>query len=114
MSKRIDRVDVRSKLLLRRDPYWLRLTQGRYVGYRHMTRGRPGTWLARAYTESGYAYETLGDFADTPDGERYDRAKAKAEEWFKHLDLGGSTEPTSVKAACEAYLSKLRTDKSEQ
>ena len=49
MSRRIDRVDVRNKLPLRRDPYWHRLTQGRYVGFRRMTKGRPGIWLARAF-----------------------------------------------------------------
>jgi integrase len=114
MSKRIDRVGVREKLAYRRDPYWLRLTAGHYVGYRRMTPGKPGSWLARAYTDSGYKYETLGDFADRPDEERYDRAKLAAENWFKHLDMGGSTEPTSVKAACEAYLEKLKNEKGEQ
>lgn len=114
MSKRIDKVGAREKLEYRRDPYWLRLTAGRYIGFRRMTPGKPGTWLARAYTDSGYKYETLGDFADKPEEERYDAAKRAAEEWFKHLDMGGSTEPTSVKAACEAYLEKLKSEKSEQ
>ena len=114
MSKRIDRVGVREKLAYRRDPYWLRLTAGRYVGFRRMTPGKPGSWLARAYTDSGYSYETLGDFADKPEEGRYDLAKAEAEKWFKHLDMGGSTEPTSVKAACETYLEKLKTERSEQ
>jgi integrase len=116
MSKRIDRVDLRSKLQLRRDPYWLRLSAGRYVGFRRMTRGTPGTWLARAWREDKgkYAYETLGDFATLPDGERYDAAKKAAEQWFQHLDLGGSTKPQSVKAACEAYLEMLKAEKSEQ
>lgn len=114
MSKRIDRVDARARLPLRRDPYWYRLAAGRYVGFRRMTPGTSGTWLARAYTDSGYKYETLGDYADKPEAERYDLAKVAAEAWFRHLDMGGSTEPTSVKAACEAYLEKLGTEKSEQ
>jgi integrase len=114
MSKRIDRVDLRSRLQLRRDPYWLRISEGRYVGFRRMTRGTPGTWLARAYVDGKYAYETLGDFATLPDGERYDAAKKAAEHWFQHLDLGGSTKPQSVKAACEAYLEMLKAEKSEQ
>lgn len=114
MSKRLDRVDVRDRLPLRRDPYWHRLSQGRYVGFRKMTRGKPGTWLARAYGDAGYAYETLGDFSTVPEGERYDAAKKAAEAWFQHIDLGGSTQDHTVKAACEAYLEKLRTEKSEQ
>ena len=114
MSKRIDRVDIRSKLPMRRDPYWHRLSQGRYVGFRYMTKGSAGTWLARAYGDAGYAYETLGDFATLPENERFDAAKKAAEKWFEHLDLGGSTQPHSVKAGCEAYLEKLKVEKSEQ
>jgi integrase len=114
MSKRIDRVDVRTKLPLRRDPYWHRLSEGRYVGFRHMTKGSPGTWLARAYGDAGYAYETLGDFATLSENERFDAARKAAEAWFQHVDMGGSTEPHTVKAACEAYLEKLKTEKSEQ
>jgi integrase len=114
MSKRIDRVDVRAKLPMRRDPYWLRLTQGRYVGFRRMTKGSDGTWLARAYEGPGYAYETLGDFATLPESERYDEAKKAAEAWFQHLDKGGSTEQHTVKAVCEAYVATLRSERSER
>jgi site-specific recombinase XerD len=113
MSVKLDRVDARGRLQLRRDPYWQRLTQGRYVGFRRMTKGTPGTWLARFYDGAGYAYEQLGDFATLPENERYDAAKKKAEEWFQHLDMGGSTEPQSVKAACQAYVEKLRTESGE-
>ena len=113
MGKRIDRVDVRARLALQRDPHWMRLSQGRYVGFRYMTKGSPGTWLARFYDGSGYAYESLGDFATLPENERYDAAKKAAEAWFDHLDKGGSTEPLSVKAACQAYVDKLRLENSE-
>jgi site-specific recombinase XerD len=114
MGKRIDRVDARKNLTLRRDPYWQRLSQGRYVGFRKMTKGSEGTWLARAYSDAGYAYETLGDFATLPDNDRFDAAKKAAEAWFQHLDLGGSTQPHTVKAACESYLEKLKVERSEQ
>lgn len=115
MGYRIDSVDVRRrKCVPRRDPYWMRLTKGRYIGYRKMAAGREGTWLARAYDGAKYVYHPLDDFAALPDGERYDAAKKAAEEWFKHLDLGGSTAPCSVKAACEAYLDYLRAEKSER
>ena len=115
MSKRLDRVDVRDKLPLRRDPYWLRLSAGRYVGFRRMTKATPGTWLARAYDGARYNYNSdLGDFSKLPAGEQFDAAKRAAEEWFKHLDLGGSTEAHTVKAACKSYLEYLRAEKSEQ
>jgi site-specific recombinase XerD len=116
MSKQIDRVDVREKLAYRRDPYWKRITAGRHIGFRRMTPGKPGTWLARAYTytEDGYVYETLGDFAERLEKERYDAAKGAAEHWFRHLDMGGSTVPTSVKAACDTYLENLKNERGEQ
>lgn len=117
MTKRIDRVDVRAKLPIQRNPHWARLSEGRYLGFRRMNRGTPGTWIARAYlSDQKYKFESLGDFVETPEGERYDKAKQAAEKWFQHqhLDLGGSTEPQSVKAACEAYVEKLRLDRSER
>ena len=114
MSKNIQRVDVRSKLPLRRDPYWHKLTEGRYVGFRRMTAGTTGTWLARVYTDTGYKYETLGDFATLPDGERYDAAKKAAELWFSHLDMGGSIEKATVKQACETYIAKLKTERGDR
>jgi hypothetical protein len=113
VSRRIDRVDGRAKLPLRRDPYWQRLSAGRYVGFRRMTKGGTGTWLVRAYGDAGYVYETLGDFGALPENERYDAAKKEAEAWFQHLDKGGSTEPHTVKAACDAYVAKIRAERSE-
>ena len=104
---------MRARLELRRDPYWQRLSEGRHVGFRRMTRGAPGTWLARFNNGEGYDYETLGDFATLPENERYDAAKKAAETWFQHLDMGGSTEPSSVKAACEAYVDKLKEENSQ-
>jgi site-specific recombinase XerD len=115
MSKRIDRVDIRTKLPLQRNPYWVRLSEGRYLGFRRMNAGTPGTWLARAYNgERSYAFQKLGDFVELGEGERYDAAKKKAEEWFQHLDMGGSTEPLSVKAACEAYIDKIRMESGDR
>lgn len=107
---KIDRVDYRAKLKLSRDPYWKRLTQGRYVGFRYMTKGSPGSWLARAYGDAGYAYATLGDFSTLPEGERYDAAKKAAEEWFAQLDAGLSLTAGkgTVRSACEAYVERVR------
>lgn len=111
MSDRLDRVDARAKLPIRRDPYWMRLSRGRYVGFRRMTAGTAGTWLARLYDSEKYVYESLGDFATVPDKDRYDAAKLAAEAWFKHLDRGGSSSSSTVKAACEAYVAELALKK---
>lgn len=113
MSKRIDRVDTRAKLPVRRDPYWMRLAQGRYVGYRRLTKDTEGTWLARHYDGERYHQQPLGDFATKADKDRFDAAKLAAEEWFKHLDQGGETQSTTVKAACESYVAKLKKERSE-
>ncbi len=110
---RIDRVDARSKLKPRRDPYWHRITQGRYVGFRRMTASTSGTWLARYYDGEKYAYSTLGDFATLDEKARYDAAKTAAEEWFRQIDLGGSTDKVTVKAACESYVEQLKQQNSE-
>ena len=55
MAHRIDRVETRARLPLQREPHWFRLTEGRYVGFRRMLRGTPGTWLARFYDGAAYA-----------------------------------------------------------
>lgn len=109
----LDRVDWRERLKPRRDPYWHRLSAGRYLGFRKMAKGAPGTWLARLYNEDKYVFHPLGDFGALPEKERFDAAKAAADEWFKHLDHGGATEAGTVRTACEAYVEELRTAKSE-
>lgn len=109
MTKRIDRVETRARLERRRDPYWQQLSRGRYVGFRRLPGvTTSGTWLARFYDGAQYQYKPLGDFAMLPEKERFDAAKRAAEEWFGHLDAGGSTEHFTVKATCEAYVEKRR------
>ena len=99
--------------MVRRDPYWQRLSEGRYVGFRRLSASTPGTWLARFYDGDKYHSKPLGDFATLDAKARYDAAKGGAEEWFKHLDQGGSTKRQTVKAACEASIENKRIDKSE-
>ena len=113
MAAHLDRVDLRVKLKPRRDPYWQRLTQGRFVGFRRISKATPGTWLARFYSDDGYEYQPLGDFALLPDKDRYDAAKQAAEAWFSHLDKGGTVKQSTVKTACKTYVDKLRIEKSD-
>jgi integrase len=108
----LDRVDARSRLKPRRDPYWQRLAQGRYVGFRKMTKGAAGTWLARIYLDGKYQQHPLGDFGDLDEKDRYDEAKKKAEVWFTHMGAGGAAKPGTVGEACEAYVEHLKTEKS--
>ena len=113
MSMKLDRVEARSRLEVRRDPYWQRLSEGRYVGFRRLSAATLGTWLARFYDGERYHHKPLGDFATADAKARYDAAKAAAEEWFNHLNKGGSTKRQTVKAACEARVKDRRTEKSE-
>jgi hypothetical protein len=41
------KVSERDKLKPRRDPYWQKLSKGCYLGFRKMTAGASGTWIAR-------------------------------------------------------------------
>lgn len=114
MAVHLDRVDFRGKLKPRRTPYWQRLTAGRYLGFRHLSATSCGNWLARLYDgQKKYLQCPLGDFDNLPEKQRFDAAKKAAEEWFSHLDLGGSTAAATVKGACEAYVDHLKLENSE-
>lgn len=110
---RIDTVRARAALGPRREPYWLRLSPGCYLGFRRMTADSAGTWLARAVdtTTGKRPTHALGEFADLPDSRRYAAAKAAAEAWFEHLDKGGSAAKTTIRDVCERYIAHLRATK---
>ena len=114
MSK-IDTVRGRAALTPRREPYWLRLSPGCYLGFRKMTTASAGTWIARALDDTTGKKPThpLGEFAELPDNQRYPAAKVAAEAWFEHLGKGGSAEAMTVKAACKAYVKHVRGKKGD-
>lgn len=111
----IQTVSGRAKLAPRREPYWERVGQGCYLGYRCMTPGKPGTWMARHYDEATGSKPTkaLGDFADQPDNRRYDLAKAAASDWFTHLKRGGAKKSHTVGDAVDEYLSHTKQEKGD-
>jgi integrase len=97
----LSRKRERERLSIRREPYWQRLTEGAYLGFR---RG-PDTWLARFRgRDERQQYHALGEALE------YDDAKRKAEAWLKQL--AGSAVRTvkrdTVKAALQSYLDDLR------
>ena len=97
----------RSRLKMRREPYWLRLDKGAYLGFR---RG-PDTWIVRYRNrEGGQTYNALVGVSEYPPGDQFDEAKRQAEAWLKQL---GSTAVRSVRRgtvreALETYLRWLR------
>lgn len=88
-----------------KEPHWQALSAGRYLGFRPSTASGHGSWVARFNDVSTgkKPSRSLGDFGTLPPRDRYDAAKAAAEEWFKHLSLGGSTEDLTVGQACAKY-----------
>lgn len=97
----ITRKGSRKQLPPRREPYWLRLAPGAYLGFR---RG-PDTWIARYRGRDGrQQYNALeGAF-------EYDDAKATAEAWLAQLSGSPvrSARRETVRAALETYLTDLR------
>jgi integrase len=97
----LSRKRERERFSVRREPYWQRLAEGAYLGFR---RG-PDTWLARYRGRDGkQQYQALGEALE------YDTAKATAEEWL--AQLAGSSVRTvtrgTVKDALETYLADLK------
>lgn len=86
---------------VRREPYWQRLNEGAYVGFR---RG-PDTWLARYRGRDGkQQWKPLGESLE------FDDAKKAAEEWLSQLAGSPvrSTKRDTVRAALEAYVADLK------
>ena len=90
MGDRIDTVTARGKLTARRDPYWQRISQGLFVGFRKMTSGTTGTWMIRYRSENRkQLQQSLGSLEQFPAFERFDRAVDAAKKWINHLHQGG-------------------------
>lgn len=92
---------MRERLAARREPYWQRLAEGQYLGFR---RG-PDTWIARYRgRDERQQYHALGEAL------QFDDAKSRAEAWL--AQIAGATVRTvkrgTVKAALQAYLDDLR------
>ncbi|CAD5374837.1 Phage_integrase domain-containing protein [Rubrivivax sp. A210] len=111
MADRIDTVDARNKLKLRRSPYWHRLSTGVHLGFRKMTADSPGTWLVRTYDPAtrDQPQHKLGAFDHLTPSQRFDAAKIAAEKYAEHLAQGGRTGVCTVRDACDDYVKHLRT-----
>ena len=93
----------RERLAARRGPYFMKLAEGAYLGFR---RG-PDTWHARFRDRSGsQLYKAL----DGIRGDDYEGAKRAAEAWFEQLGSSAirSVKRASVRAALETYLADLK------
>lgn len=60
---RIDTKRCRDALAARREPYWYKLSRGRYIGLRKLADGH-GAWIARYRDEEGaQSYKALGEYS---------------------------------------------------
>lgn len=113
MKTAVDTVAARARLKPRRDPYWQRIAEGCYVGFRLMSKDYPGAWSARSRDpENGkQRFQSFGSLEDVSPSQRFDAAVKLAREWFEHLGKGGSTDVVTVRGACERYLNHLERTK---
>lgn len=101
----LSRVATREKLKPRREPYYQTLATGRRLGYRVMTKGSTGNWVARYRdtVDRRYFQKPLGDYGHLPPNKRFSAAKVDAEKWFEQVAIVGATKAHTVRAACEDY-----------
>jgi integrase len=100
----LTRKSRRLELRERREPYWVKLGKGAYLGFR---RG-PNTWIARFRDRSGEQnYHSLSVPLDCRD--EFHEAKQLAESWFTQMGgaLAGSARRSTVQQALAAYVEDL-------
>jgi integrase len=106
----IDTPTKRKKLTPRREPYWQKVTQGQYFGFRRTKTG--GNWIARLRTPDGkHRYNALDASLPWDDKDTYEQAHDLALEWF---GAAGSIDDHhySVNDAVADYVSHLKVERS--
>lgn len=98
----------RAALAPRRDPYFVCLVKGLYIGYRRTEEGK-GTWIARRLKDGTKSYEfrSLGTLSG------YEEAKKAAEVWAGAVDLGVSHKAISVDEICRTWVKHKKTENSK-
>jgi integrase len=101
----LSKVSTRERLKTRREPYWQQLGTGRWLGFRRMTQGSCGSWIARAIDTTGARQQrAIGQFEALPPSERYRAAIEIASSFFDGLGRGLKVKPHTVADACERYI----------
>lgn len=109
MTHNIKSKSGRAALKPRREPYWSRVSQGVYIGYRCLSEGA-GTWIARRQEGTKKEYRSLGSILED---KAFDLAVKQAEAWAYHLDRGISNKVLTVEDVCKSYVEDRRLRKSE-
>ena len=82
------------------EPYWHKISKGRFIGYRKTTTG--GTWIAR----SGKTQQRFADGSEMD----YDAALKFTIDWCDRLD-GGASHRYALRQCVDDYVSHLETRK---
>jgi hypothetical protein len=113
-NAKLDSRSARSRLAVRREPYWTVISAGCAIGYRRGAKG--GTWIARCRSDDGIQhYEALGATDDARDADgltvySFPMAQERARAFFARAarEQAGHCEPSSgpytVAKALEAYF----------
>jgi integrase len=109
---RIDTKRGRDALAPRREPYFHKLSKGRYIGLRKLSGGY-ATWITRYRDDHGAQhYQAIGDLSETFD---FDQAKEAAERWIGELERGVTHREEdgrliTVASVCMEYVRALRAE----
>lgn len=104
----IDSKTARAKLTPQREPYWIKLDAGFYLGFRRLSVG--GTWIARLRDDvmGKQLYRALGAFDDSERNEKAYPAAVEAARAWRDAQLSGVTQhDLTVWDACMHYLDFL-------
>ncbi|MBP9905997.1 MAG: site-specific integrase [Rhodoferax sp.] len=109
MAFRLDTVTGRAALKARHAPYWAKIQQGCYLGYRKVTADSVGAWLARTTAGYGkYQVHSIGALDGIAGASRYDEALKLARVWFEHREHGGSHAEITIEQAWNRYFETLK------
>lgn len=90
----IDTREKRRKLAIQREPYWVKIAKGCYLGYRKMVPDS-GTWIARFRSKAGrQQHKSIGAADDAMDADgdtalSFEQAQAKARDWYQTAAIKG-------------------------
>lgn len=105
---KIDTKSARSKLAVRREPYWDKVRAGCHLGYRRT--GTGGSWIARYYDGEKKYYNAL-ELPDHLPPNEYDTAVAQATKWFDAVQGGANPKSGTIGSAADDYLKDLEIRK---
>src|SRR5690349_11259307 len=119
---KLDTVTARARLATRRSPYWDKIKPNHFLGFRYMTEGSGGSWLARVKDPRGGDVQTpLGKLAEIEPSKQYGTALAMANKWFAELAVAGEVGTVGVlpsrltlREVLQAYVASQRKKSGER